>query len=103
MGKMSSRVFVCSIAALSLGLVGCEQGSAPTSETTATETPVEAEVPALTASQSLFAMADRHAAEVLREAPSWATPWALAKILPAKDIIAAWGNYGFEGTNAPAK
>ncbi len=96
MAKISSRAVMCSVAALTFGLAGCEQGSAPTANTVQPEAET-AEAPAQSESQSLYAMADRHAAEVLREAPSWATSLGVSEDIAGAGYNARLGQYGFEG------
>ena len=95
MGNVTSRIFAGAIAALSLGLAGCGQGEKPAE--TAQPEASEAAAPTLTASQALFAMADRHAAAVLKEAPSWATSLGVSEGIAGEGYNSRLGQYGFEG------
>lgn len=90
-----SLMFASMAAFASLALAGCgERNKTAASEAPAAE--AQNAPPELTASEAFFAMADRHAALVLKEAPEFATSLGVSEDIAGEGYNARLGGYGFE-------
>ena len=90
----STKLLGASFASL-LALAGCGQGDKPQAPAE-TDTVVEAPVEEQSASDILLAMADDHAAQVLKESPEWATFLGVGEDIAGEGYNGRLGDYGFE-------